>query len=380
MCFAYLNDVTAEQSDLEAWRRIQGNGYPEVTNQINYASSTIRALKASKWFTRSWTLQELVAPSCIYFVDREWRMFGTQTCMHDLIHDITGINRHAKGKPSIAAKMSWASKREATRVEDTAYSLLGLFGVRMPLLYGEGAHRAFRRLQLEIIKKSNDESIFAWQRPVSSGPWLVQTKRWQGGMLADSPRDFLHSSKVRPFNPKVLRPPFAMTNKDLEIRTVLLQHKFTKGSFAFMLLNCYQQGENKPLAVQLCNYGPRQYARVNETSTDCLSSLRWPDTLEVELQNYQDSKRVRIHMDDGGKAEADHHRNQEDVELLQALQSAMGLFSPPKVCGVKRKRNLKKEKLSCDNGIDLNCLISSYHTRARAKAISPALKGPTTRA
>jgi hypothetical protein len=70
MCFAYLNDVTAEQSDLEAWRRIQGNGYPEVTNEINYASSTIGALKASKWFTRSWTLQEPVAPSFIYFVHR----------------------------------------------------------------------------------------------------------------------------------------------------------------------------------------------------------------------------------------------------------------------------------------------------------------------
>jgi hypothetical protein len=82
--------------------------------------------------------------------------------MHDLIRDITGINRHAKGKPSIATKMSWASKREATRAEDMAYSLLGLFGVHMPLLYGEGAHRAFRRLQLEIIKKSDDESIFAW--------------------------------------------------------------------------------------------------------------------------------------------------------------------------------------------------------------------------
>ena len=61
----------------------------------------------------------------------------------------------------VAVRMSWASKRETSRVEDVAYSLLGLFNVNMPLLYGEG-RKAFYRLQLEIVKNSDNESIFAW--------------------------------------------------------------------------------------------------------------------------------------------------------------------------------------------------------------------------
>ena len=381
MCFVYLNDVLAESSDLDHWRDIQGHGYPEVTNQLDYAESTVIALKASKWFTRSWTLQELVAPKCIYFVDREWRMFGTQTCMHDLIRDITGIDRYAKWKPSIATKMSWASKREATREEDKAYSLLGLFGVHMPLLYGEGEHRAFRRLQLEIIKKSDDESIFAWQRPLSSDARLItRTESWHGGMLADSPRDFLHSSKIIPFPPTTPRPPFAMTNKGLEISTVLLRKKSSNGSHAFMPLNCHPDGDENPLAVQLYCYGPRQYARVNQTSLDGLSSLRWPETSEVEPDDYQDSKPVRIHIDDGGQVEGQKHQDRKDAKLLHALQSAIDMFCTPKVCGIKRKRSLKEEQQPYDDKIDIPCHKAEYNTRARGLVDFPMKMGPRTRA
>lgn len=102
-------------------------------------------------------------------------------------------------------KMSWISRRETSRDEDMAYSLLGLFDVNMPLLYGEG-RKAFMRLQLEIIKKSDDESIFAWTSDIRTS-----------GMLATWPTAFAMSGDIMG-SPTSLkeRLPYAMTNKGLE--------------------------------------------------------------------------------------------------------------------------------------------------------------------
>ena len=82
--------------------------------------------------------------------------------------------------------MSWASKRKTTRLEDGTYCLMGLFGVSMPMLYGEG-HRAFRRLQEEIIRNSNDHSILAW----SGEAWQAEE-----GLLAPSPAAFKNSGNI----------------------------------------------------------------------------------------------------------------------------------------------------------------------------------------
>src|SRR3569833_2354037 len=97
----------------------------------------------------------------------------------DVLDSIDALN-HA----SVVEKMSWASARQTTRVEDTAYCLLGIFGVNMPLLYGEG-DKAFARLQEEIIKESNDMSLFAWR--MTSEQSARQT-HW--GVFAPSPREF----------------------------------------------------------------------------------------------------------------------------------------------------------------------------------------------
>jgi len=71
--------------------------------------------------------------------------------------------------------MSWASQRQTTRSEDIAYSLLGLFGVNMPLLYGEGGENAFRRLQAEILQKKEDHSLLLWSRTLHSGEILSKS-------------------------------------------------------------------------------------------------------------------------------------------------------------------------------------------------------------
>ncbi|KAE9368926.1 HET-domain-containing protein, partial [Stipitochalara longipes BDJ] len=138
-CYAYLEDV-------------RPNG-PKIT--------------ASRWFKRGWTLQELIAPSDVLFLDHFWNEIGSRASLGRNIEAITGIPaqvllRNTSLRDHCTAEiMSWASGRKTTRIEDRAYSLLGLFGVSMPLIYGEGAN-AFVRLQLEIMKFTTDHSLFAW--------------------------------------------------------------------------------------------------------------------------------------------------------------------------------------------------------------------------
>ncbi|KAF8865534.1 HET-domain-containing protein [Acephala macrosclerotiorum] len=126
------------------------------------------ALAACRWFTRGWCLQELIAPKNVEFFNSQWNFLGTRAQMAPLLSKITLIdlevlvdNKVMEFFP-VAHKMSWAARRETTREEDMAYCLLGIFDVNMPMLYGEGM-KAFERLQEEIIKSSNDLSIFSFQ-------------------------------------------------------------------------------------------------------------------------------------------------------------------------------------------------------------------------
>lgn len=154
-CYAYLSDVT-----------VRHDGVAE-----NFESS--------RWFTRGWTLQELVAPDDVEFFSRDWVPLGTRGSLSARISRITGIGEAmlTAREPSrrrqhnlaqllyqenVATRMSWASYRETTRREDVAYSLMGLFGVNMMILYGEG-DRAFLRLQEEILKTSQDQSMLVWR-------------------------------------------------------------------------------------------------------------------------------------------------------------------------------------------------------------------------
>jgi hypothetical protein len=117
-------------------------------------------------------LQELAAPQEVYFYDKDWTLFGTRSSLVSQLSSITAISPSILMPPTgllirdllddvpVARRMSWAAKRQATKKEDIAYCLLGIFGVNMPMLYGEGA-QAFVRLQEEIIKDNNDLTIFA---------------------------------------------------------------------------------------------------------------------------------------------------------------------------------------------------------------------------
>jgi len=133
----------------------------------------------SRWFTRGWTLQELIAPSDVTLFSKEWRPLGTKDSLRRDLSDAAGIPpQHLDAASALTCstyeKMSFAAARTTTRVEDMAYCLLGLFGLTMPLLYGEGV-RAFARLQAEIVQRTHDASFLAWvdlrdraRRPTSS--------------------------------------------------------------------------------------------------------------------------------------------------------------------------------------------------------------------
>ncbi|KAK3492187.1 heterokaryon incompatibility protein-domain-containing protein, partial [Neurospora hispaniola] len=156
-------------------------------------------LEKCRWFTRGFTLQELIAPKTVVFFDRDWNVVGEKGDKNilEIIARFTGISEDLLSgfRPvddyAIAERMLWASSRETTRPEDKAYCLLGIFEVNMPLIYGEGDN-AFRRLQEEIIKRSNDLSIFAWGTPLNWEPTKKGslTERRYLGLFARSPADF----------------------------------------------------------------------------------------------------------------------------------------------------------------------------------------------
>lgn len=141
-CYAFLSDVSISSS-----------------TGVNPSSQKIPTIQYSRWFTRSWTLQELLAPISIEFFSVEGQKVGDRDSLVQEIHNVTGISiRALQGSPlaqfSIDERLSWAKGRKAKREEDAAYSLLGIFDIHMPLIYGEGRQKAFIRLHREIEQSS----------------------------------------------------------------------------------------------------------------------------------------------------------------------------------------------------------------------------------
>ncbi|KAI1275681.1 kinesin light chain 1, partial [Xylaria sp. FL0933] len=137
-CYVYLSDVVKGSSDQSNWKD-------------NF--------RASRWFTRGWTLQELVAPGSVDFYSADCQRLGDKKSLERLIHDITGIPISAlQGTPladfSDVELMSWSDNRHTKKEEDLAYCLLGIFRVHMPLIYGEGRENAHRRLRRKIERRS----------------------------------------------------------------------------------------------------------------------------------------------------------------------------------------------------------------------------------
>ncbi|KAH5638069.1 hypothetical protein HBI82_224810 [Parastagonospora nodorum] len=207
ICYVYINDVAKQRS----WK------------------DTDALLRKARWFTRGWTLQELLAPRHIKFYDSNWSLLGgrgfdervervggsittdrdgnvikRQTFHIDkrgysegsellfaLVSEITKIelkvieHEQSVERVLVAKRMSWAAHRVTTRKEDLAYCLLGLFDVNMALLYGEG-YKAFQRLQVVIMEARHDHSLMAWDYGLQAS----YAQRYKMGCLAQLPSDF----------------------------------------------------------------------------------------------------------------------------------------------------------------------------------------------
>jgi hypothetical protein len=172
VCYAYLSGVGNVASSTSSNRT---GSQPSIASGhlplSSHRTDLNHSFKDARWFTRGWTLQELLASHDLIFVDQTWRRIGTRESRAAEIENVTGIEtRHLRGftptdigSSSIAIRLSWASQRKTTLEEDEAYSLLGLFGISMPLIYGEGRQHAFYRFQRELIMFYDDDSILAWE-------------------------------------------------------------------------------------------------------------------------------------------------------------------------------------------------------------------------
>ena len=139
-CYVYLSDVSTRKQKAS-----------DTSTEYTWES----AFRASKWFTRGWTLQELLAPKRVEFFSQEDKRLGDKGTLKRHIQEITGITISALEGASLSQfgideRLSWAENRQTTRAEDGAYSLLGMFGIHLPLIYGEGREHAFKRLRKEI--------------------------------------------------------------------------------------------------------------------------------------------------------------------------------------------------------------------------------------
>jgi len=191
-CYVYLADVPS-LSNVHRLGSAKGtNWYLSATNVRSTKEPRVGPIfRQSRWFTRGWTLQELLAPTALRFYFSDWTPGHTKTELSRALNKITGIPDQVLwtgdfSRTPVAEKMKWASRRQTTRIEDTAYCLLGLFDVNMPLLYGEG-DKAFLRLQEEICRSTDDQSIFAW---MAKSTWFDNFAKYRG-LFARSPAEFI---------------------------------------------------------------------------------------------------------------------------------------------------------------------------------------------
>lgn len=252
VCYAYLEDVATLE---------EPHG-PDVFTE-------------SRWFRRGWTLQELLGPRNVFFYGQRWAKLGEKLSLIELLETASGISRdyltgeRSIGSASIAKRMSWAARRVTTREEDIAYFLLGIFDVNMPMLYGEGS-KAFIRLQEEIMRGDDDQTLFAWKESSQNAQIPDQC-----GLLAPSPAAFAQTGDMVPYamplfipqrgrtslGPTTQRPvSHTMMNKGLYIElnatsdvTALQPENHHSADFRAIsaVLDCTREGEDGYFAIAL---------------------------------------------------------------------------------------------------------------------------------
>ena len=262
VCYVYLADLSPEE--------------PGSTSTLS------DLMRDCRWFTRGWTLQELLAPRHVKLYTRDWTPIGTKQELASLLSIITGIDSNVLAGVkdvhtcSIAQRMSWASQRETTRIEDIAYCLLGVFAVNMPLLYEEGT-KAFIRLQKAIIEISDDESIFAWTGVHQNG----------SGMLARSPQCFVESGDVMAATEGPGRSPYSMTNRGLAMQCDLLPYRMNIYITPLRCVRHREDSTHQRLGIYLCRAdSDNQHRRIGVDGIDLPNLPEWESSEARTRQLY----------------------------------------------------------------------------------------------
>jgi hypothetical protein len=231
VCYAYLSDVCSVEEDFLPDRVID-------QEHIDRKSSFDKA----RWFTRGWCLQELLAPRNMHFYNKDWEYIGSKDSLKTPISMVTRIDEYGLFIPdlsvlSVAHRMSWAVGRKTTRPEDIAYCLLGIFNINMPLLYGEGLMRAFGRLQEEIMRRTEDHSIFAWSgKDTDFGNDMV-------GFLAPDPSAFTYGKVgLSPLPERV--DPLSITGRGIRVEVPLIRQE-GHGENYLAIIGCHESGSSE---------------------------------------------------------------------------------------------------------------------------------------
>ena len=258
VCYVYLHDVDSTTE------------YARLASQF----------RRSRWFTRGWTLQELIAPRNVIFLSSKWRFIGTKHSMMAMVQEITGIDRKVlqhKMTPSevpVAQRMRWVAGRDTELLEDQAYCLIGIFGVRLTPIYGEGED-AFFRLQEAILKSDPDQTIFAWGERTPVGSDSIEgldnsfdPTRTETYVLAQHPANFSglrHMQRIRPLSRLELAarlpgvpvgyPQYTYTSSGLRTSFPLIRYKKSEQvTYWLAILAC--EDENYNLLALLLNPDP----------------------------------------------------------------------------------------------------------------------------
>ena len=328
VCYAYLHDVYGPSlpTDKDDTEYPKSNGWPE-------------------WFSRGWTLQEMIAPSNVQFFNSDWKNIGNKEMLAPTLMHITQVPEHvlkeglSGSRSCVAQIMSWAASRRTTRVEDRAYSLMGLLNVNMPMLYGEGK-KAFHRLQLEIIHTSNDQSIFAWGHDTLNGR--------NGSILADDPSSFRDCSNIELLEdhdrfidslkesiPEIELPSidpdcfgtFPITNRGIQIWMLLRPYRDSETVFK-VYLPCRRWGKMVTIDLVLWYSNFYRYSQVFKFSNE--DSLHFD---QVYLR-YQDiPSNVTFEIDDNAVTEngftcSDEYPLRGDALTLAATSPTLTTTSP----------------------------------------------------
>ena len=195
-CIDKANNVELQEAIISMFRWYHNSVkcYAYLADVPSSDDSWLSNFEKSRWFKRGWTLQELIAPRVVEFFTKDGQLLGTKSTLEEHIHNITRIEESALRNNDLSTftikqRFSWAASRQTTREEDQAYCLLGIFGINMTLLYGEGAMNALARLKREISAMDPDgiekrARITAWlsaptyDRIHEAMPQTVGTCEW----------------------------------------------------------------------------------------------------------------------------------------------------------------------------------------------------------